>query len=284
MSYSTAARAAAGPEAEAERRHTSLEPEIDSAREVQVRLLPGVAPRLSSLDHAVISLPARGVGGDYYDFLKLSPRRVAIALADVSGKGVPAALMMAALQASLRSHYTLGNAPLATRLQSVNRLFYDCTAPGHFATLFLGEYDDRTERLRYANCGHVPPLVLRGDGNIERLEPTAMLLGVERDWACAVAEKDLKAGDTLFLCTDGASEASSPEGELFGEERLARTLRGALGLPLPALLEAVAAAVREFAAGRLADDLTLVAARPRRPAAPARLVRAARGNHRIVNG
>ena len=167
-------------------------------------------------------------------------------MGDIAGKGVPAALMMASLQASLRSHYALGPGDLVARLQSMNRLFHECTAPGHFATLFLGEYDDRTRALRYANCGHPPGLLLRGDGNLERLGSTAMVLGIREEWACGLAETRLSPGDTLLLYTDGATEARDAAGEEFGEERLAEALRAARGLALPELAEAVAQAVRRF--------------------------------------
>jgi serine phosphatase RsbU (regulator of sigma subunit) len=242
-----------------------------SARRVQARLLSGGGSPLATLECAGVILPAGGVGGDFYDFIKLSPRRLAIALGDISGKGVPAALMMASLQASVRSHYALGAGGLPERLGSINRLFFECTAPGDFATLFLGEYDDRTRRLRYANCGHLPPLLLRGDGRLERLEPTATVLGIGEGWACGIAETPLAEGDTLLLYTDGASEARNAAGEEFGEERLGWALRAARQLGPGALLGVVVGEVRRWSGRRLADDLTLVVARPRPPAEPMKL-------------
>jgi len=211
------------------------------------------------------------VGGDYYDFLRISPRRLAIAVGDISGKGVPAALMTASLQASLRSHYELGPGDLVGRLESMNRLFYECTASGHFATLFLGEYDDRTRHLRYANCGHVPPLLLRDDGRLEWLASTAGVLGIQGEWTCATADVALAPGDTLVVYTDGVTEAMSAGREQFGEQRLADLLAAARGLPLDDLLAAVVNEVRSFGGGDIADDLTLVAARPRVPAIASRL-------------
>jgi serine phosphatase RsbU (regulator of sigma subunit) len=245
--------------------------EMASACRVQARLLAGGGPQLATLECAGVSLPAGGVGGDFYDFIKLSPRRVALVLGDISGKGLPAALMMASLQASVRSHYALGAGALPERLGSINRLFFESTAPGDFATLFLGEYDDRTRRLRYANCGHLPPLLLRGDGSLERLEPTATVLGIDEAWSCGISEARLADGDTLLLYTDGASEARSAAGEEFGEERLGEALRAARRQGLSTLLGRVVTEVREWSGGRLADDLTLVAARPRPGAAPMRL-------------
>jgi serine phosphatase RsbU (regulator of sigma subunit) len=247
------------------------EREMETAREVQARLLPRRVPQLMTLECAGLALPARGLGGDHYDFLKPSPRRLAIALGDISGKGVPAALMVASLQASLRSHYAAGVGDLARRLESINRLFHETTAIEHFATLFLGEYDDRTRRLRYANCGHVPPLLLRGDGSLERLEPTAPLLGSFECWKCSIADTVLLPGDTLLIYSDGATEATNGACEQFGEQRLASVLRASRRLPLQALLEGVVDEVRRFGGGEPADDLTLVVARPRTPPSPDRL-------------
>ena len=132
--------------------------EMRSARRVQARLHPRNLPQLDSLEYAGACLPGHEVGGDFYDFLEASPGRLVLILGDVSGKGVPAALMMAALQASLRSHYALSASDLERRIASVHRLFFECTAMQHYAGLFVGEYDDTSGRLRYVNCGHLPPL------------------------------------------------------------------------------------------------------------------------------
>ena len=241
------------------------------ARQVQARFLPRPRPRLASVKCAGLTLPALAVGGDYYDFIRLSPRRLAVALADVSGKGVPAALMTACLQAGLRSHYELGARDLAARLESLNGLFHGCTASGHFVTLFLGEYDDRARRLRYANCGHVPPLVLRDDGSLEWLAPTAGVLGISAGWSCATAEVALEVGDTLVAYTDGVTEAMDAAGTLFGEQRLAALLRATRRAEPHVLLERVVDEVRRFGGGSIADDLTLVLVRPCRPVVAGRL-------------
>jgi serine phosphatase RsbU (regulator of sigma subunit) len=260
------------------------EREMRTAQEVQAGFLPRRGPRLASLECAGVTVPARGVGGDYYDFLRLSPRRLAIAVGDISGKGVPAALMTASLQASLRSHYKVGAGDLVGRLESMNRLFYECTASGHFATLFLGEYDDRTRHLRYANCGHVPPLLLRDDGSLEWLASTTGVLGIQGEWRCATADVALTPGDTLVVYTDGATEAMSPARELFGEQRLADLLAISRGLPLDELLGVVVEEVRRFGGGDIADDLTLVAARPRIPAIADRLFEGPKRDRAIQTG
>lgn len=249
-----------------------LERQIQLAQGVQAELLPKRPHALATLEYAGVTIPAEGVGGDCFDFLRLSPRRMAVVLADVSGKGVPAAIMSASLQASLRSHYALGAGDLAARLESIHRLFHECTAVGNFASLFLGEYDDRTGSLRYANCGHPPPLLLRADGAREWLAPTAPLLGVLDKWACGIAATKLRPGDLLLIYSDGATEAMDARNEPFGETRLAAALGDARGLPLPEILRRLADRVRDFGGGPLADDLTLVVARSRVPASVERRV------------
>jgi serine phosphatase RsbU (regulator of sigma subunit) len=236
---------------------------MEVAREVQERLLPNRSPDLRTLEVAGLTLPARQLGGDYYDFLEPGAGRLGIALGDISGKGVSAALMMASLQASLRSHYAAGNGGLERLLRSVNGLFHECTAVQHYATLFLAEYDDHSRRLRYANCGHLPPLLLRCDGRVERLGPTAMILGAFREWECGIAESTLAPGDVLLLFSDGLTEACRVPGEDFGDERLLETLRACRGLPLPAMLRVIVQTAREFGGPHQRDDMTLVVARAR---------------------
>ena len=141
--------------------------ELEIAREVQLKLLPQQAPALESLDYAGVCIQARQVGGDYYDFLYFGPGRLGFVLADISGKGISAALLMASLQASLRSQYAQAPDDLPRVLRAVNRTFFDSTATSRYATLFFGIYDETTSRLRYANCGHPPPVLL-GAARIDR--------------------------------------------------------------------------------------------------------------------
>ena len=199
--------------------------ELEIAREVQAKLLPQHAPALESLDYAGICIQAKQVGGDYYDFLYLGPGRLGLVLADISGKGMSAALLMASLQASLRGHYAQAPDDLPRVLHAVNQTFFDSTASNLYATLFFGIYDERTARLRYANCGHLPPVLLAPDGSIERLPPTAPVIGLFEEWNCTTREVDLKARDTLVMFTDGVVEAFNAQGEEFGEERLVEVVR-----------------------------------------------------------
>jgi serine phosphatase RsbU (regulator of sigma subunit) len=237
--------------------------EIQIARRVQSRLLPRSGQHLATLDCDGLMVPTGGVGGDYFDFITPGPGTLAMVIADVSGHGVPAALMMSTLHALLRGHYAVAAGDLGSRLESVNRLFVDCTDAGHYATLFVGEYEEASGRLRYANCGHPAPLLLRADGGLERLEATATVIGGFRDWTCATAERVLAPGDDLLLYSDGVTEAGSAAGALYGEDRLARTLRAVRGREPSAIAWSVVGDLRRFTGGRLGDDVTVVVARRR---------------------
>src|SRR5262245_36712797 len=230
--------------------------ELDIARQVQARLFPQSVPPIRTLEYAGMCIQARQVGGDYYDFLNLGGDRFGLVIGDVSGKGIAAALLMANLQANLRGQCAIASEPLAL-LSAVNQLFCKSTATGAYATLFFAEYDDSTRRLRYANCGHLPALVLRDDNRVERLESTATVVGLFEDWACELSECELAPGDTLALYTDGITESQSETGEEFGEERLTEALRRHRHLPSDALLASVVDDVRRFSAPEQYDDITL---------------------------
>ena len=244
---------------EAERR-TMREMEI--AKDVQTRLLPQTAPLLKTLECAGRCLQAARVGGDYYDFLELGRGQVALVLADVSGKGVHAALLVANLQAHLRSlsQLTRGAEGLVETLQQVNRILWKSTAAEHYATLFVGVYDDSTRRLTYVNCGHTPPMLLRADGSVDRLEATATVIGLFNAWECVAREIHMGPADLLAISSDGVTEAMLGEEE-FGESRFLDVLRRARLLPLEEVVTAVFTAVQQFSAGNQSDDLTLVVAR-----------------------
>jgi serine phosphatase RsbU (regulator of sigma subunit) len=238
------------------------------AKQVQSRLLPQSPPQLATLECAADCIQARAVGGDYYDFLDLGPGRVGLTLGDVSGKGFPAALLMANLQASLRSRSPQAMERLPEQLASVNRLLFMSSTANRFATLFLGIYDDATRRLRYANCGHNPPVLLRADGAVERLEPTAMALGLlPEPWECTTNVVEIAPGDLLTLFTDGITEALSDDGEEFGDPRLIETLQKHRELAIRELLDTVVRTVVHFSGSEQEDDLTLLVGRgcPPRP-------------------
>jgi serine phosphatase RsbU (regulator of sigma subunit)/predicted enzyme related to lactoylglutathione lyase len=243
---------------EAERRAAQ---ELEIAKQVQARLFPQIRPQLKTVDYAGTCLQARQVGGDYFDFLNLGPQRLGLIIGDVSGKGIAAALLMANLQASLRSQLSLAFDQPQALLRSVNRLFYDNTGDSAYASLLFADYDDATRRLRYANCGHLSGLLLRRDGDVERLESTSTLLGLFQEWDCSVQEQELFPGDVLALYTDGVTEASNDRGEEFGERLLIEMLRQYRALPCQALLAAIMDGVRRFSSQEQHDDITVIVAK-----------------------
>ena len=224
-------------------------------------MFPQVRPELRNLEYAGLCLQARQVGGDYFDFLNLGPQRLGLIIGDVSGKGIAAALLMASLQASLRSQTALAVDQPEALLRSVNRMFYDNTGDNAYASLFFAEYDDATRRLRYANCGHLSGLLLKRDGNVEQLESTSTLLGLFKEWDCSIREQELAPGDVLALYTDGITEACNGQGEEFGEQYLIEALWQYRELPCEGLLTAILDEVRRFSPDEQNDDITAIVAR-----------------------
>jgi serine phosphatase RsbU (regulator of sigma subunit)/catechol 2,3-dioxygenase-like lactoylglutathione lyase family enzyme len=231
------------------------------AKQVQTRLFPQRQPPIRTLAYAGICHPAWTVGGDYYDFLDFGNRRLGLVVADIAGKGIGAALLMANLQAALRSQTATAWEQPERFLRSVNQLLYENTAEGDYASLFFAEYDDETRRLRYSNCGHPPALLLHGDDGLERLGATCTVVGLFDKWECTLEERELAPGDTILLYTDGVTEAVNGDGEEFGEERLLEAARQHSRLSLPDLLAALADQARRFSPHQQADDITLIVAK-----------------------
>lgn len=169
-----------------------------------------------------------------------------------------AALLMANLQANLRSQSALAVRDLPQLLQSVNRLFFENTEENRYATAFIGIYDDSRRCLAYANCGHNPPLVLRADHSVQRLESTTTVLGLFPDIECIVAELQLARDDLLILYTDGVTEAANSDGEEFGEIRMVASLREHRNLSANQLVEQLVRSVVEFGPAEQGDDITVV--------------------------
>jgi sigma-B regulation protein RsbU (phosphoserine phosphatase) len=230
------------------------------ARSVQRNLLPRGGPCLRSLEYAAECREAGPVGGDLYDFLPVDGG-MAIVVADACGKGVPAALLVAHLQGIVRSLCSRDAREPAALLREVNARFLESTGPEHYATLLFGVYDDDARVLRYVNCGHVPPLLLRADGTAERLAPTAPPIGLLQDWSAREAERRLRPGDVLAIVSDGVTEARRGDGPEFGAGRVRRALLDASGQPVAALARAVASAAVDFSGDPAEDDLTVVVAR-----------------------
>lgn len=238
-----------------------MQQELDIAKQVQARLFPQKLPAISRLDYAGICVQARSVGGDYYDFLEIAKNRMALIVGDVAGKGIAAALLMAYLQANLRSQFT-GAANYTERaLASLNTLLFENTNPSAYVTLFLADYDAATGRLTYANCGHVPGLILRRDGSVQRLDSNNTVLGLFENWECSLSSVELGEGDLLALYTDGITECSNSQGEEFGEQRLMDALRRFGSLCARELAAEVIKDVLDFSGGNQFDDLTLIVAR-----------------------
>lgn len=184
--------------------------------------------------------------------------------ADISGKGISGALLMANLQAILRGQYALALDDLPRFLRSVNHLFHRNTETNNYATMFFSLYDDASGILRYVNCGHNPPVLLRVTGVVERLEATATVLGLFERWECRVAERQLVPGDVLLIFTDGISEAAPGEdAEEFGDNRLVATLQALRGKYACEILDGIVAEVQRFSQAEQADDMTLIVARCR---------------------
>jgi sigma-B regulation protein RsbU (phosphoserine phosphatase) len=241
----------------------ALKRELDIARDVQAGLLPQRRPAIAGLDYDGTCRMAREVGGDYFDFLELGPGRLGLALGDISGKGVSAALLMASLQALLRSRAKqLADAPAALVTQ-INESLTESTDPSKFATFFYAVYDAAARTLRYVNAGHNPPFLLRtGTTVVSRLRPTGMALGFDQGAAYGEGTETLAPGDLLLAFTDGLTEALNGAGEEFGDARAAGLLVGNRHLGAGDLQRLLSAELEAFCGGAPQhDDVTIVVAR-----------------------
>ncbi|MGD0620449.1 MAG: SpoIIE family protein phosphatase [Bryobacteraceae bacterium] len=232
--------------------------EIEIARHVQEKLFPQPVKQLRSIEYAARCVPARDVSGDYYDFLDLGPDALGFVLADVSGKGMAAALLMASLQAAFRSQTEVLRG--CELLRSINRQFHSSTPPEQYATLFYADYDDRSRMVRYINCGHPAPLLVRADGAVERLPSTAPVVGLLEVWDCEEAAMHIGPGDTLVAFSDGVTEAGIEDEAEFGEERLIAAVTSARGASPDEIIDDVMARICAHA-GAAADDCTMLVIR-----------------------
>ena len=235
-----------------------LERELELAADIQRRLLPTVFPRLDGFELAGWSRPARHVGGDYYDLLRIKDDRVAAVLADVSGKGLPAALMVSTVHSALR--LLIDQVDVGPELVSrLNHHIAESSAPNKFITLLVAELDPRRAEVRYVNAGHNPALLVGSDGNVQELESGGLPLGLFDSGAYEAGRIDLNVGDLVFIYSDGITESASRRDEEFGVARLVDLLRGCRECPLSEIVGAVDEAVTEFENGLdQGDDQTLV--------------------------
>lgn len=240
-----------------------LRRELALAAEVQRQLLPERAPEVDGIELAGACLPARGVGGDYYDFVDLGGR-LGLAIADVSGKGVSAALVMSSVQAHLRGQTLAGcEGGLGELVARINALVSRSTGAATYVTFFYAEYDPATRRLVYVNAGHNPPMVLAApDREPERLATGGPVIGVFESMAFEQGETELARGSVLVAFTDGVTEALDRAGEEYGEERLVEAVERARGLGAAGIRDAVLDEIAEWSAGTPQhDDLTLLIAK-----------------------
>ena len=241
--------------------------ELALAAEVQQRLLPSSPPKGVAMEVAGFCEPARGVGGDYYDFIDFDNRQLGLAIADVAGKGMPAALLMSTVQATLRSltarngSTTPASHELASIVSKLNRLLFNTTNGEHYVTFFYATFDQATQQLTYVNAGHNPPLYLRADADSEfrQLTEGGLVAGAFEHAKYEQDTVQMKSNDLLFLYTDGLTEALNAEGEEFGASRIMETLKSIASLSVEQIRDEVVHRVKEWCAGMsLYDDLTFV--------------------------
>ena len=262
-----------------------LESELAIAQEVQALLFPRETGETESLEMHGICRPARTVSGDYYDFLQLGQNQIGLAVGDISGKGISAALLMATVHAFVRA-YTIEEAiseakvgaaagtqlavahsgehlPPATLLALLNEQLFRSTPASKYATMFLGFYDGDRRRLTYSNAGHLPPFVISSDGSYRKLGDGGMVVGLFGGVSYENDHVDMKSGDIIVAYSDGVTEPENEFGE-FGEDRLAQIVREHSGMPLPRIADAVITAVTDWIGGaEQPDDITVVLARAR---------------------
>jgi len=244
-----------------------IQEELKIAGEIQARLLPITPPKVEGWDLSGVSLPCLEVGGDYFDFIHLAPRveparkkRLGIAVGDVSGKGTGAALLISSVHAGLRAEAHVGGS-VADVMGKVNRYLAEYAPTNRFVTLFYGELDPESGRLRYSNAGHDPPIIIRRNGDIDRLVEGGIAIGIQDDATYEEGETVLLSGDMFVCFSDGISESVNERGEQFGEARIIDVARAARGKPAPRVRDRIEEALSLFV-GTTApvDDMTLVVA------------------------
>jgi serine phosphatase RsbU (regulator of sigma subunit) len=245
-----------------------LEEEMATARKIQQNLLPDEPPGLAGWELCASNRPSRDVGGDYHDFLLLPEQHVGIAIGDVSGKGIPAALLMSNLQAALRIQ-ALAALPTEKVVEEVNRHIYRTTGSESFISFFLGQLEPNSGAFAFTNAGHNSPLVVRHDGRVEALEDGGLLLGVFPEATYERGLVTLEPGDLIVFYTDGITEASNPAGELFSEDRLVALVQARREATAVRMHDLILERVREFQEGLSPDDdLTLILLKRRANGAP----------------
>jgi len=244
--------------AEVFRLGADMKGDLETARKIQLDLVPGEIFRKNDVVVHARMRPAKIVGGDYYDVIELDERRLAVIVGDVTGKGLPAAMLMASVLGSMRA---LCSAELrgCKLIAALNRHVCTNTSGDRLVTLFYGELDTTTGTMTYVNAGHNPPILLRSDGRVDRLQPTAMILGVMADAAVESRQVEIKPADRLLLFTDGFSEAFNKRDEEYGEERFTESFVRVRTLPPSNAVERLISDVLSFCGSvQPCDDMTLM--------------------------
>ena len=254
-------------EAEEKRRYEEeqkrYESEFNQARAIQMTLVPSSSLVVGPWEIHGKVIPARHVGGDYFDYFPLGADRFGVTIADVSGKGLPASIMMSNVQASLRA-FCDGDHAIDEALRRVNRSVARSAMPGKFITLFYAEIDIRENRMRYSNAGHNYPLLRRAGGALEELSTGGLMLGPIEDAAYQVGEAAFAPGDALLLYSDGISEAMDTRDQEYGEDRLRALWQGSSALPTAGVIDAIIRDVERFRGSKAqSDDMTMVVVGPR---------------------
>jgi sigma-B regulation protein RsbU (phosphoserine phosphatase) len=243
---------------EEEKAFVSMKEQVRLAYQIQKDLLPESEPDIAGYDIAARSIPAQMVGGDYYDFITVENGSLAICLGDVSGKGLPASLLMANLQATLRGQ-TLVTAPVNESVLRSNKLIFQSTDPEKFATLFYGVLNTNTHNLSYCNAGHEIPFVFSGEGEPQRLETGGMALGVMDEFPYQCDAVTLNPGDLLVVYSDGIPDATNEFDHPFGEDKLIALIREYRDRPVVSIIDGIIDAVKSHEGNmEQLDDLTLV--------------------------
>jgi sigma-B regulation protein RsbU (phosphoserine phosphatase) len=240
-----------------ERLSAERDHELDDARAIQRRLMPASLPEVKGYAIAAAWEPARSVGGDYYDAIAFSEDRIAFCIGDVSGKGMPAALLMSNVQAALRAYAHERISPAALCLK-LNRVVSTSAGCDRFITFFYCVLNRQSGRLAYANAGHNPPFVIRADGSVSTLECGGLVLGPIEDASYEQCETRISSGDRVLMFTDGVTEARNPMGEEYGEARLIDLLVKSRRLGAEALRNRIIESIIDFSRGHLDDDVTLL--------------------------
>lgn len=245
--------------------------DVELAAQVQRLFLPSGKPAIAGLEIAGMMHPARGVAGDYYDYFPIDEHTTQIIIADVAGKGIPAALLMSATAAAMRLEANRDR-NILHQVERLNTEIGAVSDPEKYVTLLVGEIDTNKRIIHYVNCGHNPALLFRAKtGTLTRLGASCLPIGLAPEEICELASEDLAAGDVLVFYTDGVTEAANRLGEEFGMERLSATVRSGCSLSLQDLMRSIYDAAADFCGDQFEDDVTILVVRCNfgSPSAPA---------------